>query len=108
MSQALRNVISLVNLMNELIPALDIPHIKPILKGEIYEDNKSTIALAKASSILPRTKHICLKYHHFRQFVLNGSIDIAYVQIEEQIADIFTKQLPPGSFIYLRHKLAEW
>ena len=47
-SQVLRNVIPLVNLINELIPALDIPHIKPILKCKVYEDNKSTIALAKA------------------------------------------------------------
>ena len=66
MSQALSNIISLMNLMNELIPALDILHIKPILKCKVYEDNKSTIALAKAPSMLSRTKHIGLKYHHFR------------------------------------------
>ena len=108
MGQALRNVIPLINLINELLPSLDTPHVKPILKCKVFEDNKSTIALAKAPSMLPRTKHIGLKYHHFRQFVINGSIDIEHVRIEEQISDIFTKPPPPASFTFLRHRLMGW
>ena len=101
----MRNAIPLVNPMSKLISALDIPYIKLILKYEVSKDNKSTITLAKAPSILPRTKHVKLKYYHFRQFVLNGLIDILCAQAEEQIADIFTKPLPSGSFTYLRYKL---
>lgn len=94
--------------MNELLLALNVPHVKPILRCEVFEDNKSTIALAKAPSMLPRTKHIGLKYHHFRQFVLSSSIDIEYASTEEQVGGIFTKSLPPASFAYLRHKLMGW
>ena len=108
MSQALRNVMSLVNLMNELMPSLNINYIKPTMKCKVYEDNQSTIAIAKAPSMLPRTKHIGLKYHHFRQFVLNGLIDIEYVTTDEKVGDIFTKPLPPSAFAYLRHKLMGW
>ena len=108
MSQALRNIIPLMNLMNELLPTLDVPYIKPILKCKVFEDNQSTITLAKAPSMLPRTKHISLKYYHFYQFVLNGSIDIKYIRIENQVENIFTKPLLSASFTYLRHKLMGW
>ena len=108
MSQALRSVIPLINLMNKLIPILDMLCIKLILHFKVYEDNQFTIAITKASLILPRTKHISLKYHHFHQFVLNGAIDIKYICTEEQIGDIFTKPLPPTSFTYLRHKMMGW
>ena len=67
--QSLRNVIPLINLINELLPVLHLNSITPIVKCKVFEDNQSTIAVAKAPSMLPRTKHIGLKYHHFRQFV---------------------------------------
>ena len=105
LSQALRSTIPLLNLINEIFPTFDLPSITPSIRCTIFEDNQSTIAVAKAPSMLPRTKHIALKYHHFRQFVLNGDIDIRYVNMIEQLGDLFTKPLPPASFTYLRHKL---
>ena len=108
MSQALRNVIPLINLMNELIIHFDIPYIQPKMKCTVYEDNQSTIAVAKVPSMLPRTKHIGLKYHHFRQAIQQGIITIEYVPTAKQIADIFTKLLPAPSFTYLRYKLLGW
>ena len=104
----MRNVIPLINLLSELMPNFDVPHVQPTLKCTIFEDNQSTIAVAKAPSMLPRTKYIGLKYHHFRQAVQNGIINIEYIPTTEQIADIFTKPLPASSFTYLRHKLMDW
>ena len=103
MSQAFRSVIPLVNLMNELIPTLYISYIKPILKCKVFEDNQSTIVIARATSVLTRTKYIGLKHHHFRKFVLSRLVDIKYVSTENQLGDIFTKPLPPSTFTYLRH-----
>ena len=108
MSQALRNVIPLVNLLNELIPKLNLPCIKPILRCAVHEDNQSTIAVAKAPSMLPRTKHIGLKHHHFRQHVTQGLIDVKHVNTSEQLGYIFTKPLPAPAFVYLCHKLLGW
>ena len=62
-------------MMNELIPTLEMDHTQPIMKYTVFEDNQSTIATVKAPSMLPRTKHISLKYHHFRQHVQQGLID---------------------------------
>lgn len=64
LSESLRNVIPLLNLINELIPALDIEPITPLIKCKVFEDNQSAIAVSKAPSMLPCTKHIGLKYHH--------------------------------------------
>ena len=94
--------------MNEVFLTFDLPHTQPSIRCTVFEDNQSTIAVAQAPSMLPRTKHIALKYHHFREFVLNGTIEIRYVNTTEQLGDIFTKPLPSASFTYLRHKLMGW
>ena len=58
--------------------------------------------------MLPRIKHISPMHHHFRQFIINGNVDIKCVNTKEQIGDIFTKPLSSSAFNYLRHKLIGW
>ena len=41
----------------------------------------------------PRTKHIALRYHHFRSYVKKELISINYVETTMQIVDIFMKAL---------------
>jgi hypothetical protein len=36
----------------------------------------------------PRTKHLNIKYHHFREEVRKGTISIYHTRTEDQIADI--------------------
>ncbi len=43
------------------------------------------------SNFKPRTKHIAFKFHHFKEQVSNGSLQIVKVAIDVNIADIFTK-----------------
>ncbi|MCO5608056.1 hypothetical protein L7F22_062261 [Adiantum nelumboides] len=59
----------------------------------IYCDNLSSIQLAKNPIFHARTKHIEVHCHFVRDQVLAGDIDLVYVSIEEQVADIFTKAL---------------
>ena len=61
-----RNVISLVNLLNEIIPKLGLKYVKLVVKYAACEGNQSTIAVAKALLMQPRTKHASLKHYHFR------------------------------------------
>ena len=44
------------------------------VRCKVFEDNNSKIELSKAPKIYPRTKHIALKYHHFREHVRKGLI----------------------------------
>ena len=101
MSQALHNVIPLINLLNKLIPRFNLSYIQLTIKYTVFEDNESTITVTKAPSILPRTKHILLKYYYFQQAVQKGIIAIEYVFTTNQLADIFTKPLLALVFTYL-------
>ena len=105
LSKVLRNLMLLINMVNELIPALEIEHIQSLVKCTAFEDNQSTIAAAKAPSMLPRTTYISLKYHHFRQCVQQRLIDIECVRSENQTADMFTKPLTSSSFLLFRYRL---
>jgi hypothetical protein len=54
--------------------------------------------MAKVPKMRPRTKHLNIKYHHFRRHVQTGLLSIHPVSTEEQIADIFTKPLNESIF----------
>ena len=54
----------------------------------VWEDNRSCIKLSESPKFTPRKKHIALKYHHFRRFVSNGTVNINPIDTLEQTADI--------------------
>jgi hypothetical protein len=74
----------------------------------IFEDNKGCVELANAPRRRPRTRHIGIKYHHFRSHVSRGDIKVQWIDTKHQLADIFTKPLPASSFKFLRHLLLGW
>jgi hypothetical protein len=79
-----------------------------ITHSTIFEDNRGCVDLANAPKLRPRTKHIGLKYRHFRSHVARGDIKILWIDTKNQLASIFTKPLPMASFEYLRHLLLGW
>ena len=80
----------------------------PKVYCKMFEDNESCIALAKSQKFSPRTKHIAIKYHHFRHHADNGDLDILPIDTAEQTGDIFTKPLKEVLFPYLRKNLSGW
>jgi hypothetical protein len=66
----------------------------------VFEDNSGAVELAKVPKMRPRTKHINPKYLHFRKYVSDGIIQIVQVKTTEQMANIFTKNLPRDLFLY--------
>jgi hypothetical protein len=60
----------------------------------IFEDNQSTIALAKNPVHHQRTKHIDVRHHFVREQVEIGSIQLEYIPTTDMIADALTKALP--------------
>ena len=81
---------------------------RPSVKCKVFEDNNGAIELAKAPKIRPCTKHIALKYHHFRENVQKGLIEINGIDTLEQVADIFNKALPFPIFNYSRKNMMGW
>jgi hypothetical protein len=52
-----------------------------------------------------RSKHIKIKYHFIRDRMQKGAVKLQYISTEEQIANILTKPLVKGKFVYFRDKL---
>jgi len=108
LSTSLREVIPLITLLreiHELFPLLITP---PTFHCKVWEDNQSCISMATTQKFTPRTKHIALKYHHFRKWVQSKQIEIQYVRTEDQEADILTKPVKPDLFFPIRHLLMGW
>ena len=108
LSQAMRTVIPLIQLMDELKELVPFYNPTPKIRCKLFEDNRSCIIVAESARLTPRTKHIAIKYHHFREFVKSGEVKIFPIGTREQLADIFTKPLDEGQFKYLRSKFLRW
>ena len=107
-SQALRDVIPLIELLRELSASVQFEQNTPIIHCTVHEDNKGCIDLVEIPKMRPRTKHIALKYHHFRTFVKNKTVSVRYCETALQIADIFTKPLNDTQFAALRKMMMGW
>jgi hypothetical protein len=108
MSQATRDLIPMRDLLQELSQATKLIVGDTITHSTIFEDNQGCVELANAPKLRPCTKHLGLKYHHFRSHVARGDIKIIWIDTKHQLADIFTKPLPTVTFEYLRHCLLGW
>jgi hypothetical protein len=71
----------------------------------IYCDNQSCIKLSENPVFHDRSKHIEIRYHFIRDRVQKGVVKLQYISTDEQIADILTKPLVKGKFVYFRDKL---
>jgi len=108
LSQSLCDVIPLIGLLRELQKILSFTSNTPMVHCAIFDDNKGCINLVNAPKMRPCTKHIALKYHHFRSFVQDKTISIQYIETSLQLADIFTKALGDFQFIKLRSMMMGW
>jgi hypothetical protein len=108
LSSALRQVLPLMTMMEEIHSVFPLHIDKPNFVCKVHEDNQSCIKMATGTKFSPRTKHIALKYHHFRSHVKSGRVDISYCPTDLQLADILTKPLPSESFYTLRYMLCGW
>jgi hypothetical protein len=88
--------------IRELLKDLNYEQLEPSV---IFEDNQSTIKLAKNPVQHSRTKHIDTRHHFIRQMIEENQIAIEYCPTEEMIADLATKGLTKSKFNYLRDKL---
>jgi hypothetical protein len=113
MSHALRDTIPIQNLVKEVSCIFQLPEPLTDFCITVHEDNLSAISMAESLKFTPRTKHIAIKYHHFRSrvqtsFNKSGDIRLKYISTKKQLADILTKPLDDDSFFKLRHMLCGW
>ncbi|GJS25322.1 hypothetical protein Tco_0453954 [Tanacetum coccineum] len=63
-------------------------------KIPLYYDNRSAIALCCNNVQHSRSKHIDIRHHFIREQVEKGVVELYFVTMDYQLADIFTKALP--------------
>ncbi|GKC76963.1 hypothetical protein Tco_1127737 [Tanacetum coccineum] len=63
------------------------------------------MALSASCAQHSRTKHIQTRYHFIKEQVENGIIELYFVRIEYQLADMLTKALPEDRFQYLIRRI---
>lgn len=71
----------------------------------VYGDNECAIHISRAVENTKRTKHIDVRYHFIRNYIEKGVIQVKYINMKEQKADLLTKFLPKQNFRYLRDLL---
>jgi hypothetical protein len=65
-------------------------------------DNTSAISVAKNPVFHKKMRHVERRHYFLRDHVEKGDIEMRYIDIERQLADIFTKPLDSSRFADLR------
>ncbi len=74
MSQALRDVIPIMGLLQEMREQdFKVLCTKPYVYCKVFEDNSGALELARLHKLCPRTKHINVCYHHFSRTCAEGA-----------------------------------
>jgi hypothetical protein len=109
LSTSLRSLLPLKALVAEVAASLmDDSTFLTSTYSSVFEDNTGALLLAQSPRISPRSKHIAVPYHFFREHVANGTVQIHKVASEVNPADLFTKGLERIKFQALRKLLTGW
>ena len=109
LSYALREAIPIMDLLKEMASMGFISsYTPPEIKCKVFEDNSGALHMANVHKYRPRTKHLNIKLHHFRQYVNDGSIKIVAIGSEEQQADYLTKPVNINVLQRLRRLVMGW
>jgi hypothetical protein len=105
----MREVLPIIWLMEEAKQiGTPVLNATPMVHYKVFKDNAVAIEIATVPNMRPRTKHLNIKYHHFREELRKGTISIYHTRTEDQIADIFTKPLTKTSFVKFRERMMWW
>ena len=109
LSQALREVIPLTSLIKEAQKrSIDVHTHRAKVRCTVFEDNTGAAEIARVPKMRPQTKHLNIKYHHFREHAKKGAITIEATTSEQQLAVIFTKPLNLLLFNQHRKRIVGW
>ncbi len=59
----------------------------------LFCHNQSSIKLVKNHVYHARTKHIEIEYHYIKEHVVIGNVEVAYIPIVKQEANMLTKPM---------------
>ena len=110
LSASLREALPLRTLIERLSEGFGIdPRCDSAFKTTVWEDNMGALTLANLDpgQHASRSKFYDVKAHWFRSH-LSEDLTVEKIDTKLQLADIFTKDLPPQDFKRLRKMLCGW
>jgi hypothetical protein len=96
---AVSEVVKEISFLIQLLQGMNIEVQLPV---KIHVDNVGAIWLANNRNTSERTKHVDIRAHFVREFIVDGRIEIVFVRSKDNDADMFTKNLK--SELYEIHK----
>jgi hypothetical protein len=103
LSYALREAIPIMELLKEMKSfGFPIQTAQARVHCRVFEDNSGALEMAKTHKFRPRTKHLNVKLHHFRDYVTRQEISIHPIGTADQSADYLTKAL--NEELHLKHR----
>ena len=110
LSQGMRELVSMRSLFDEVSRNLQIDTASTTRLSRVFEDNKACRKLASSimPKLTPRSKHIAVKYHWFREHLEALNIEILPIDTKEQLTDIFTKGLTQKEFENKQRLVCGW
>jgi hypothetical protein len=110
LSTALRSLLPLKKILFNLTSALSIEINEHSQISTVWEDNRAAqiLATTQPPRLTPRSKHIAIRYHWFRDQLIPGKIEIKAISTKDQKADILTKALPKQTHNTIRQLSMGW
>ena len=71
----------------------------------ICSDNQGSIFMASNPVMEPCSKHIDICYHGIRELIVNGKIELFFIDGAENPADLLTKNSPREKFVKFKVQL---
>ena len=77
-------------------------------KCVVFKDNNGAWTVANNQRVTSRTKYFQVKWHHFWEFVKNGTLEVNRVDTKDQLADFLTKGLTLELYAANRKSAQGW
>ena len=76
LSQSTRNLIPIKDMVEYLNKYIKVNNKEINTYSTLFKNNAGTLQLTTEPKYRPRIKHICIKYHHFRQYIKKKIVSI--------------------------------
>jgi hypothetical protein len=109
LSNALKSLLPLKHLIEELISVMQLPkEVGTTVKARAFKDNQGAYYLATNQQITNRTKYFLLRFHWFWSHYNKRAFKIYIFDTKDQKADYFTKGLDLDAFEANRKSVQGW
>jgi hypothetical protein len=109
LSYALRDAIPIMELLKEMkMHGYPITTAQAKVHCQVFEDNSGALEMARTHKYRPRTKHLNIKLHHFRDYVERKEISIHAIPTADQPAGFLTKALNQELLLKHRRDVMGW